>query len=329
MTDPTRAGGADPGAGRDPARDPDRVTADLDVVQPFQLDRSSLRGRLVRLGPALDEILTRHAYPDPVALLLGETITLGAALASALKYEGIFTLQTKGDGPVSFTVADVTSVGDLRGYASFDADRLAAAVAAGAPGTLRDMLGTGYLAFTVDQGEHTERYQGIVELAGDSLDDAVRHYFRQSEQLATGIKVAVGRDSAGRWVGGAILVQALPEEGGARGEAARHSDVEEDDWRRAMVLLGSCTEAELLDARLPVNDLLFRLFHEEGARVYTRHALRAACRCSRGRVATALRSIPRGELEDLKVDGRVAVTCEFCKTEYGFDDAALDAVYAD
>lgn len=328
MTDPIRAGGADPGAGRDPARDPDRVTADLDVVQPFQLDRSNLRGRLVRLGPALDEILTRHAYPEPVALLLGETITLAAALAAALKYEGIFTLQTKGDGPVSFTVADVTSVGDMRGYASFDADRLAAAVAAGLPGTLRDLLGKGYLAFTVDQGEHTERYQGIVELAGESLDDAVRHYFRQSEQLATGIKVAVGRDAGGRWVGGAILVQALPDAGAERGEAAHRSSVEEDDWRRTMVLLGSCTEAELLDAGLPVNDLLYRLFHEEGARVYTRHALRAACRCSRERVATALRSIPRGELEDLKVDGRIAVTCEFCSTEYGFGDADLDAVYA-
>ena len=169
-----------------------------DLVQPFQIDSSGLRGRLVRLGPALDEILTRHAYPEPVAMMLGEAIALAAALAGALKYEGVFTLQTKGDGPIGMLVADVTSAGALRGYAQYDAGKLAKAIATspgGATGigdSVPRLLGAGHLAFTVDQGEHTDRYQGIVELQGSTLAECAHHYFRQSEQVEAGLKVAVG-----------------------------------------------------------------------------------------------------------------------------------------
>ncbi|QQP88629.1 Hsp33 family molecular chaperone [Skermanella sp. TT6] len=296
-----------------------------DIVQPFQIDASHLRGRLVKVGPMLDEVLSKHAYPEPVAHLLGETITLAITLAGALKYEGIFTLQTKGDGPISLMVADVTSTGDVRGYAQFDAERLAGADA-GATAPVPALLGTGYLAFTVDQGEHTERYQGIVELNGDTLSDCVQHYFRQSEQLDTGIKVAVGHagtDSDRIWRGGALMLQRLPED---QIQQVLGSDVA-DDWRRAMVLIGTCTDAELLDPGLPPNDLLFRLFHEDGVRVYTPTELRATCRCSRDRVATVLRSLPREEISELKVNGRVEVTCEFCNSTYTFDDAQLENVY--
>lgn len=296
-----------------------------DIVQPFQIDASHLRGRLVKVGPMLDEVLSKHAYPEPVAHLLGETITLAITLAGALKYEGIFTLQTKGDGPISLMVADVTSTGDVRGYAQFDAERLAGADA-GAAAPVPSLLGTGYLAFTVDQGEHTERYQGIVELNGDTLSDCVQHYFRQSEQLDTGIKVAVGHagtESDRIWRGGALMLQRLPED---QIQQVLGSDVA-DDWRRAMVLIGTCTDAELLDPGLPPNDLLFRLFHEDGVRVYTPTELRATCRCSRDRVATVLRSLPRDEISELKVNGRVEVTCEFCNSTYTFDDAQLENVY--
>lgn len=296
-----------------------------DIVQPFQIDASHLRGRLVKVGPMLDEVLSKHAYPEPVAHLLGETITLAITLAGALKYEGIFTLQTKGDGPISLMVADVTSTGDVRGYAQFDAERLAGADA-GAAAPVPSLLGTGYLAFTVDQGEHTERYQGIVELNGDTLSDCVQHYFRQSEQLDTGIKVAVGRagtGSDGLRRGGALMLQRLPED---QIQQVLGSDIA-DDWRRAMVLIGTCTDAELLDPGLPPNDLLFRLFHEDGVRVYTPTELRATCRCSRDRVATVLRSLPREEISELKVNGRVEVTCEFCNSTYTFDDAQLENVY--
>ncbi|MBB6253494.1 Hsp33 family molecular chaperone HslO [Nitrospirillum iridis] len=307
---------------------------DLDVVQPFQLDRSNLRGRMVRLGPVLDEILGRHAYPGPVAQMLAETITLAVTLAAALKYEGVFTLQTKGDGPIRLMVADVTSAGAVRGYAQYDEQALTTALAASgdAPASwapVPTLLGKGYLAFTVDQGEHTQRYQGIVGLEGGRMDDCVRHYFTQSEQLATGIIVHAGRSDGedGTWAGGAIMLQALPDEdAGTVASDAKPSDLE-DDWRRAMALLSTVTPAEVLDPGLPVTDVLFRLFHEEEVRAYAPHGLAAQCRCSRERVVTVLKSLPREEVADMKVDGAVEVSCEFCSTSYRFDDAALADVY--
>jgi molecular chaperone Hsp33 len=310
------------GSSENPLDNPRGNPLDDDIVQPFQIDASHLRGRLVRVGPVLDEILSKHAYPEPVARLLGETITLAITLAGALKYEGIFTLQTKGDGPISLMVADVTSTGDIRGYAQFDAERLAAAdIASTAP--VPALLGNGYLAFTVDQGEHTERYQGIVELSGDTLSDGIQHYFRQSEQLDTGIKVAVAFTDLG-WRGGALMLQRLPED---QVQRTLGSDVA-DDWRRAMVLMGTCTDQEMLDPNLPANDLLFRLFHEDGVRVWAPTNLNASCRCSRDRVATVLASLPRDEIADLKVNGNVEVTCEFCNSTYTFDDAQLDHIYS-
>jgi molecular chaperone Hsp33 len=166
-----------------------------DLVQPFQIEPFALRGRLVRLGPALDTILTQHAYPAPVATMLGEAITLAVALAGALKYEGVFTLQTKGDGPIKMMVADVTTAGAMRGYAQFDAARLDAGPATLGP--VPRLLGAGYLALTVDQGEHTERYQGIVELQGSMLAQCVHHYFRQSEQVGAALKADRSRARAG------------------------------------------------------------------------------------------------------------------------------------
>ena len=310
------------GSSENPLDNPRGNPLDDDIVQPFQIDASHLRGRLVRVGPVLDEILSKHAYPEPVARLLGETITLAITLAGALKYEGIFTLQTKGDGPISLMVSDVTSTGDVRGYAQFDAERLAEAdIGSAAP--VPALLGEGYLAFTVDQGEHTERYQGIVELSGDTLSDGIQHYFRQSEQLDTGIKVAVAFTDLG-WRGGALMLQRLPED---QVQQTLGSDVA-DDWRRAMVLMGTCTDRELLDPTLSANDLLFRLFNEDGVRVWAPTDLNASCRCSRDRVATVLASLPRDEIADLKVDGNVEVTCEFCNSTYTFDDAQLDHIYS-
>lgn len=285
-----------------------------DAVLPFQIDSSGLRGRSARLGAALDAILDRHDYPAPVAGLLGETVTLAALLASTLKYDGVFTLQTKGDGPVSLMVADVTSAGDIRGYARFDANRLPHD---GTP-TFRDLLGAGHLAFTVDQREHTERYQGIVELTGDTLAECLTHYFRQSEQINAGLKLAVGRDDAG-WRAGGLMLQRLPDQ-----EKIIPVSDREDDWRRAMILMESATDAELLDPGLAASRLLYRLFHEDGVRVFDPHPVRDRCRCSRDRVTAALAAIPRAELETLKIDGSVEVNCEFCNTTYRFDDSDLD-----
>src|SRR5579862_5249617 len=183
-----------------------------DLVQPFQIEPFALRGRLVRLGPLIDEILTRHAYPEPAAVMLGEAIALAVALAGALKYEGVFTLQTKGDGPIRMMVADITTAGAVRGYAQVDFARLAETPHAVA--SVPRFLGAGYLALTVDQGEHTDRYQGIVELQGASLAECVHHYFRQSEQVEAGLKVAVtrvaGADGTPRWRAGCLMIERLP-----------------------------------------------------------------------------------------------------------------------
>jgi len=298
-----------------------------DLVQPFQIEASHLRGRMVRLGPTLDEILARHAYPDAVAKFLGETMTLAVLLSSMLKYEGIFTLQTKGDGPIKLMVADITSVGDVRAYAQFDEEELRKAGddvdIAPAPA----LLGKGYIAFTVDQGPNTERYQGIVELYGKTLADCVQHYFRQSEQIDTGLTVTVGKSDEGHWRAGGIMLQRLPEQ--QPGIDLQLSSDAEDGWRRAMVLMASTTADELLDPDLRANDLLFRLFHEDGVRVWPPSHLRFGCRCSRERVVTMLSNLPRAEVETMKVEGgdEVEVVCQFCSTAYRFDEASLDKVY--
>ncbi len=296
-----------------------------DLVQPFQIEATSLRGRLVRLGSVVDTIVTRHAYPDPVAALLGEAITVAVILAGALKYEGVFTLQTKGDGPVRLMVADVTSAGAVRGYAQYDAAQLAKVVgarvagakAAGGttPASVPRLLGAGHIAFTVDQGEHTDRYQGIVELQGATLAECAHHYFRQSEQLQAGIKTAIGRDPAsGAWRAGGIMLQRLP----AHGLDAFAREAQEDGWRRAMVLMSSSTAAELLAPALPARDLLFRLFHEDGVRVFDAHGLAARCRCSRERIERILRQLPPADNAEIVQDAEISVTCEFCNTRYSF-----------
>jgi molecular chaperone Hsp33 len=225
----------------------------------------------------------------------------------------------------------MTSQGYLRGYAALrEAEIVAASARESERRGVETLLGRGYLAFTVDQGVHSDRYQGIVELRGASLAECLQHYFLQSEQIQTGVLAAAGRDARGRWRSAGIVLQRIPPEGGDFAAQSRRPvvEVDEDAWRRAMVLLASCTEAELLDAGLPVNDLLFRLFHEEGVRVFARRPLRDRCRCRRKRLEGTLRSLPRAEIDDLMLDGEIVVTCEFCRKSYRFDRAALDRIYA-
>lgn len=302
------------------------AASEADSIQRFELEIPGLRGRLVRMGPVVDTILARHTYPEPVAGLLGETMALVCVLASMLKFDGIFTLQTKSNGPVGLIVADMTAAGELRGYAEYDSERLAelGAAAAGERPSARALTGDGHIAFTVDQGPNTERYQGIVELSGESLTDFLQHYFRQSEQLKTAVMLAARRVEGG-WRAGGLLLQQMPESD--RTTSVLATD-EEDHWRRAVVLMASCSQAELLDPGLPANDLLYRLFHAERVRVYEPRKLTTGCRCSRARLERILRSLPRDEVIEMKVDGEVVMTCQFCNEDYRFDDTALDKIYA-
>jgi molecular chaperone Hsp33 len=281
-----------------------------DLIQPFQLDLANVRGRAVRLGAVLDELLGLHDYPRAVEQIVAEVAVATVLLASLLKYEGVFTLQAKGDGAVSLLVVDVTTAGDVRAYARYDAGRLAAA---GASANFQTLVGEGYLAFTVDQGENTEGYQGIVALNGPTLADALAHYFEQSEQLPTAAKLAARHYPEG-WRAGAVLIQHLPEED--EGRIRKSAAENEEDFRRASILMNTAAEVELLDRTLDLNSLLYRLFHEEQVRVFTPRAIQRGCRCSAERVERAISSIPPGELEDLKIEGEIVVTCEFCSSKY-------------
>ncbi|MEQ9488797.1 MAG: Hsp33 family molecular chaperone HslO [Alphaproteobacteria bacterium] len=281
-----------------------------DVVQPFMIEQTGINGRFVRLGSAVNDILSKHAMAVPASRLLGEFMALAAALSSALKFDGIFTLQTSSDGPVPLVVADVTTAGHLRGHARVrDALPDAAAIAA-AP--VPALMGAGHLAFTVDQSAVDDRYQGIVSLQGETLADCIHHYFDQSAQFDAKVKLACARTAGGQWRAGALMIQRLPEEGGTGGVD------DPDAWNRAKVLLDSARPDEMTDPNLTPNDLLFRLFHEDGVRVFEPRSLAAVCRCSRERMLNALTTLPESDLQEIVTDGFIEMTCEFCNTSRQF-----------
>ena len=296
-----------------------------DLILPFQADQADVVGRLVKLGPVVDTILLRHDYPEPVSQLLGEAVALTALLGAALKFEGKFILQASTDGPVDLLVADYQVPGQLRGYARFSADRVAAI--AGGDSETSQLLGQGHFAMTIDRGSEMERYQGVVPLEGESLTEAADTYFRQSEQLPTFIRLAVAKHyRAGQaerpwtWRAGGLLVQKLTREGG---HGPSGGDFEEEDWMRARALAETVEDHELLDPLLPPDRLLYRLFHEEQVRAYPAINLETYCSCSRERVEELLQRFTSEDLKDMVVDGEVWVTCEFCNSRYRFDPASF------
>lgn len=301
------------------------------IVLPFRTVRSGISGRIVRLGAVADTILGRHDYPEAVSRVLGEALALTALLGTALKFEGKLIVQTRTDGALNFLVTDFEAPGRLRGYASFDAERIAALAAANdglMPGAL---LGHGHLAMTIDPGGEMDRTQGIVPLNGDSLSEAALTYFRQSEQLPTFIRLAVARHYAAgswHWRAGGLLAQHVTPEGGQQRPPAEIAAAEElglvvgeddDHWRRVAMLASTVEDHELLDPLLAPERLLYRLFHEEGVRVFEARPVEEHCRCSRQRVVSMLASFPPEDLADMReADGAIAVTCEFCNTTYRF-----------
>jgi len=292
-----------------------------DRVYPFQIDKIGVRGRLVRLGEALDRILTPHDYPEPVAILLGEVVGLCIVLSSTLKFDGVFSLQIRGNGPVKAVVADLETPGGIRGYASFDET---AAAALKGPMTPAEIFGNGLLTWTVDQGQDTERYQGIVPLEGDTLAACLESYFRRSEQLRAVVRVGVARvDTANqlrRWRGGAIMAQNLATEGGHAASARPDQPVDDASWDHARALVGSTTVLELCDPALPPAALLRRLFHEDGVWVYEPETLEARCRCSKERIEAVLSQFSEAEVAEMVTkSGKIEVRCEFCSKTYHLD----------
>jgi molecular chaperone Hsp33 len=300
-----------------------------DIVLPFAVETLRTRGRLVRLGPSIDYLLERHDYPEPVARLVAEAVTLAALLGSTLKLEGRFQLQTKSDGPVSMLLVDFDAPSNFRALARFDRARIARA----APG--EDLLGRGHLAFTIDPGGDMTRYQGVVALDGQGLEDAAHHYFERSEQIPTLVRLAVGETLApegrARRAGG-LIVQYLPAAGAGRradfhpGDAPEGTEpdiVEEDDaWTEAQALSATTEAHELIDPTLSGERLLYRLFNERGVHVFEPTALAAVCRCSAEGVDAMLRSFPPEEVSHMVGDdGMIGVTCEFCSTKRVFNPA--------
>ncbi|MBT4740722.1 MAG: molecular chaperone Hsp33 [Rhodospirillaceae bacterium] len=297
------------------------------VSQPFMLYDGAVRGRLVRLNGVAGKILgSHHAYPDDVSRVLGEAMAAAAAVADGLKFDGSFTLQIQGDGPLHTLVTDITNDRAMRGCAKFREDDVQALQEAGGQGSsLLDLLGTGHIAFTVDQGADMERYQGIIELAGTSIGDCIHQYFQQSEQLETAIKIVAGRavadDPESPWQASALMVQRMPAEGGQP-----PSDEDEDAWRTAVILLSSVSDEELLSPTLTEEDVLSRLYGTVGGRVLDARDITVGCRCSRDRSAKILASFPMDEVLSMAEDGKVSMTCEFCETTFEFTEDELSAV---
>jgi molecular chaperone Hsp33 len=307
-----------------------------DAVRPFQVDGLDVRGRAVQMGPALDALLGRHDYPPAVSKLVAEAAVLTALLGASLKFEGKFILQTQTDGPVSMLVVDFRTPGDLRAYASFNAEAVAKAEAAGEASS-GQLLGRGTLAMTIDQGAEMTRYQGIVALEGQSLEEVAHSYFRQSEQIPTKVRLAaaellvrVDGETRHLWRAGGILAQFMPAvtsrlpridlPGGDVPEGVETDDTAEDDsWREAQLLVETVEDHELLDSSVPVERLLYRLFHERGVRVYDPTPLREECSCNRGRIDRVLRSFSAEAIDESVEDGRIKVKCEFCGTAYEFE----------
>ncbi|MEX0589825.1 MAG: Hsp33 family molecular chaperone [Xanthobacteraceae bacterium] len=322
---------------------PERRPSDLaedDAVQAFQIDALDVRGRVARLGPALDDVLAHHDYPQPVARLLAEATTLAVLLGSTLKQMGRFTLQTQSDGPVDMMVVDITAPDRVRAYARFDAEKLAAVTASVAAGS-GALIGNGHLAMTIEPGGDQNRYQGVVALQGEPLEAAAHRYFVQSEQIPTKLRLAIGEEMhAGNpkpsWRAGALLVQFLPHDAARAAQAdldpgdaperhSRHEVAEDDAWVEARSLVETVEDHELLDPKLSSERLLWRLFNERGVRVFRSQPVTAHCTCSRERVQSVLKRFPQEDRAGMVEDGRVVVTCEFCGRRYPFDPAEIDA----
>ncbi|MCF6343730.1 MAG: Hsp33 family molecular chaperone [Devosiaceae bacterium] len=293
-----------------------------DVIVPFTLEKLDCRGRIVRLSKAIDNILLAHDYPTPIARALGEAIVLGALIGSSLKFEGRLILQTQSDGVLNMLIVDFNAPDSLRAYARFDEKALLEKAEQGKISTA-DLLGKGHLAMTIDQGENTERYQGIVALDNIGFEEIAEQYFMQSEQIPTMVRLAVGElstkgEKRAHWRAGGILLQHLP-----KGEQAKAGDIDidkEDSWQEAKAHLSTLGDEELLDPQLSPERLLFRLYHESGVRIFNPTALRDNCSCSAERIEAMLaKSFSAKDRENMLKNGEIEVACEFCSSKYYFN----------
>ncbi len=289
------------------------VQLNSDVVLGVAIPSRNARGRIARLGTVVDQVLANHGYPPAIEQLLAEALTLTALLGSLLKEpQGQLTLQAQTNGGiVDLLVCDYLG-GALRGYVRHDPDRLAGA---SAEPTLKELFGEGYLAITFDQPVANERYQGIVPLEGKNLGDAAQSYFAQSEQIPSLVRLAAEM-KGGHWIAGGLLLQHLPE--GEEGRERLHTRLDHPDWPHVAILGGSVKPEELTDPELPLDDLIWRLFHEEEElRTLDAVALSRGCRCDPDYVRSVIARFPADEREAMVgEDGMIRVDCAFCSSSF-------------
>lgn len=311
-----------------------------DIVVPFESSALNIRGRLVRLDTVVSTVLERHDYPPIVSRILAEALAVTAALGgAALKEDGsILSFQLSGDGPISLCVADYVSPGVIRGYARFDTTEvsLLAEALKGATPTLSDTLGHGNLVLTLDDANAEDRYQGIVELTGDSVTDCVAGYFKQSEQTLSHLisSVEPAADDHG-WRVGVLMIQRIPRAlpGAADAEISQELALEDDAWQTAVALVQTVTDGELI-SDTPGPQLIHNLFHDQQYNLYEAAEPCFGCRCSRDKVVTTLTQFPAEEIRDMAQDGRIVVNCQFCNASYMFtedqvEDFTAEAAHSD
>jgi molecular chaperone Hsp33 len=285
----------------------------FDRVLRFSIPQRNARGRAVRLGPVLDDILAAHQYPYPIRILLAEALVLTALLGALLKDgDGQLTFQAQTQsGVVDLLVCDYRN-GELRGYVRHDAERL---VELGPNPSLYALFGQGYLAITFDLATTGQRYQGIVPLEGDSLAAACQSYFAQSEQVPTLIRVSVADGAAG-CIGGGLLIQHLAE--GEEGRERLHVQLDHPEWEHISVLAGSIRPEEQVDEALSLEAVVWRLFHDEGEVLVEQGApISKGCRCSAAHYESVLTKFAEADRAEMRnADGLIVVDCAFCSKEF-------------
>lgn len=295
-----------------------------DKCVSFNLDNNAFRGRFVRLDNVLAEVFSHHKYLDNVGAAVAETTVLGVMLASLMKFDGLFTLQIQGNGPVSDLVADVTSDGKVRATARFDEQKMKEAqILRKTEGELEATpfwLGKGSLIFTIDQGKGTDLYQGVVDLQGNTLEACALRYFKYSEQIDTHLHLYLNK-KGDYWQAAGILIQKMPTKGG--NELTETDDELAEKWNEDKILLDSLTVAEMFDEKLSADDILYRLFHEHQVRVVKANEYYFGCRCSREKLLNTLSSMKEDDINAMIEDGKITATCNFCGQVYSFDKGEL------
>jgi molecular chaperone Hsp33 len=285
-----------------------------DQVLPFALENRPIRGRVVRMGPVLDDILHAHDYPDPVAHLLGEAVLIAILAGSSLKFEGRLIIQASGDGPVSLVLVDYSTTGGVRGYARYD--EAALVKLDGMTPDLGQLMGKGRFALTIDPGDAAERYQGVVALKGKDLATSAIGYFASSEQLPTHLHATIARltnaDGTKSWRGGGAIMQLIAGQSG-------DDEAKDEQWDHVSALFETISADELTDPQLSAGTLLYRLFHEDGVRIFEGAPLHKRCPCTPDYLRSVLSQFPKEEHDSMtEEDGRIRMTCAFCSKDFFF-----------